>query len=259
MFVPPEDARRLVVIADSLAFCDAKGPQLPDHPALYPNRAAAALSNATGQRWASSVIARAGADVRDAWRWVSKDRHVKFESVAAADAIIVAIGSFDHAPMGVPRWMEVLGGYMHPTGLRRTYRRGLHAVYPWIASATRGRFARTPPTEFDRLYRLLLRQVIGLTQASAPIVAMGPTDHRSAYYGGAHPHRESRCLAQAKIAAELGVELVDPWPLVEPHADALNPDGIHWPDPAHAAVAGALAAALIEQLRGGSQLPPLPN
>jgi hypothetical protein len=175
IFVPPDDARRLVVVADSLAFCDSKGPQLPDHPTLYPNRVAEALSNATGQRWATSVVARAGADVRDAWRWVSKDRHVKFELVAPADALIIAIGSFDHAPMGVPRWMEVMAGYMHPTAIRRTYRRGLHTVYPWVASATRGRFARTAPAEFERMYRLLLRQIVGLTQASAPVVAMGPT------------------------------------------------------------------------------------
>lgn len=252
------EPRRLVVIADSLAFCDENGPQLPDHPTLYPNRVAAALSLMTGQTWAASVIARPGADVRDAWRWLSKDRHVQFELVAPASAVILAIGSFDHAPLGVPRWMEVLTAYLHPTPLRRQIRMLLHRAYPVCARATRGRFARTPPSEFERLYRLLLRQVIGLTQGSVPMVALGPTSHRGTYYGEGHPHRDARCAMQTRLAAAAGIPSVDPWPLVEPHAEHLNIDGIHWPARAHAAVAGALAAPLIEQLRGERPLPPLP-
>jgi hypothetical protein len=38
------------------------------------------------------------------------------------------------------------------------------------------------------------------------------------------------------------------WGLVEPFADRLNADGVHWPSPAHAAVGGAVAAAVAGQL-----------
>lgn len=251
--------KRLVVIADSLAFCDESGPQLPDEPSLYPNRVASALKAATGDEWSVSVVARPGADVRDAWRWVSKERHVQFELVAPADAVILGFGSFDHAPIGVPRWTEIAAGYLHPSSVRRRVRGVLAAIYPRVAHATKGRFVRTPPAEFARLYRLVLRQVIGLTQGEAAIVTIGPTNHRGAYYGTGHPRRVERCAAQAALATEVGIPLVDPWPLVEPHADQLNVDGIHWPRAAHAAIAGAITVRLLDQLAGSTPLPNVPS
>lgn len=258
-FAPRPGTKRLVVLADSLAFCDERGPQLPDTDTLYPNRIAAALGLVTGEVWSVSVVARPGADVRDAWRWVSKDRHIQFETLAPADAVVVAIGSFDHAPIGVPRWIEVAASYLHPSPVRRRVRAWLAWSYPRIARTTRGRFVRTPPAEFERLYALLLRQVVGLTQGEAAVVTMGPTSHRGSYYGEGHPRRDERSAAQRAIAASLGIGYVDPWPLVEPHADRLNVDGIHWPGSAHAAMAGALSAILIEQLQGTRPLPPAPQ
>jgi hypothetical protein len=76
-------ALRLVVLADSFAFTDAAGPQLPDAPHLWPNvvrdRLAAGLDRAVER----SVVARPGWGVRELWRALTKDRHLAFEVVGA--------------------------------------------------------------------------------------------------------------------------------------------------------------------------------
>lgn len=242
--------RRLVVIGDSLAYTDDHGPQLPSHPSLYPNLVRDLLANATRQPWRVQVLARAGADVRDVWRWLAKERHTQFELIADADAVIVAIGSFDVAPFGVPGVLDAIVPYVRPAALRRRVRGALRAIHPLVARHSFG--PATPMSEFTRLFDLVLRQVRGLTKG-APGVVLGPTLHRSRYYGGTdgrHPGREARMRAQFEIAERHGFATVPCWPLIEPHADRLNVDGIHWPAAAHAAVAGALAAPLIEQLEG---------
>ncbi len=242
--------RRLVVIGDSLAFTDDTGPRLPTHPNLYPNVLRDLLANATRQPWTVHVLARPGADVRDAWRWLSKDRHTQFDLVADADAVVVAVSSFDHAPFGIPPVVEALVPYLRPAALRRRVRAALRALHPLVAR--RSHRPRTPPEEFARLYDLVLRQVRGLTKG-APGVVLGTTLHRSSYHGGTdgrHPGRVELQARQFAIAERHGFATVACWPLIERHADRLNKDGIHWPAGAHAAVAGALAAPLIEQLEG---------
>jgi diglucosylglycerate octanoyltransferase len=242
--------RKLVVIGDSLAFTNDTGPQLPEEPTLYPNRLRAVLAQATAQPWEVRVLARPGAGVRDAWGWVAKERHTQFDLIADADAVVVAIGSFDHAPLGVPAMIEAVIPFVRPALARRWLRRGARALHPLVARVSRS--PRTPTSEFLRLYDLLLRQVRGLTKGASGVV-LGTTLHRSNYYGGLggrHPGWVERETAQFQLAERHGFATVSCYPLVEPFADRLNPDGIHWPAGAHAAVAGALAAPLIEQLEG---------
>jgi lysophospholipase L1-like esterase len=250
---------RLVVLGDSLAFTDATGPQLPDHPDLYPSVLTRELERSTGRSVETSVLARPGATVRDTTRLATKDRHVAFEVLARADLVVVAVGSFDHAPMGVPAAVDAVVPFLRPERLRRTVRRGLRAAYPRVVHATGGRLLRTPSAEFERLYRQLLVQVAGLGWGRVAAVALGPTSHRSAYYGHRHPLRAETEAHQLAIAADHGFPTVAAWPLVEPFADELNPDGIHWPAAAHAAVGEALAAPLLAQLDGSSPRPPLPT
>jgi len=52
---------------------------------------------------------------------------------------------------------------------------------------------------------------------------------------------------------------VSAWDIVEPHADRLNPDGIHWPHTAHQEVAEALADRLTAQVRGEAGRPQPPS
>jgi diglucosylglycerate octanoyltransferase len=246
----PTGGLRLVVLGDSTSFTDASGPQLPDHPTLYPNVAAALLRERLDRDVEVTVVARPGTTVREALRTITKDRHVQFDVIAGADALVVGVGSFDHAPGGVPPAVEVVVPYLRPAGVRRRVRSTLRAAYPRIVQLTGGRLARTPEGEFRRMYAQLLDHLRGLTWGRAAGVAVGPTSHRSAYYGHRHPLHGAREALQLRLAEEHGFAPVASWPLVAPHADDLNPDGIHWPAAAHQAVGTAVADALLPQLTG---------
>jgi hypothetical protein len=246
---------RLVVLGDSTAFTDDQGPQLPTDPALYPNVVRAVLQDALERPVAVSVIARAGTDTLDTWRTLTKDRHVMFEVLTAADAVVVGVGSFDHAPAGLPAAVEALSTFVRPAWLRRQVRLGLRLANPIGVRATLGRYTRVPRAEFARLYDNVLLQVRSLARGAAGVV-MGPTSHRS--YGGTHPSHADRARLHAEIAARHGFPFVPCWPLVHPFTDAFNADGIHWPSHAHAAVGEALAGPLVEQLLGERDVPPPP-
>ena len=99
---------RLVVLGDSFSFTDEDGPQLPDAPQLWPNVAAAHLTDELGVAVDLAVLARPARTVREALDLVRKDRHVQFEVLARADALVLALGSYDHAPMGIPTPLEAL-------------------------------------------------------------------------------------------------------------------------------------------------------
>lgn len=240
----------MVVIGDSTSFTDALGPQLPDHPDLYPNVIAADLEAALGRRVEVTVVARPGQTVRDAARAITKDRHLQFDLVGRADIVVVGVGSFDHAPAGVPPSVEAVVPYLRPTWLRQRTRRGLRWLYPRLVRLNRAGRTRTPTGEFDRLFALLLDQIRWLTQGEAAGVVIGPTSHRSAYYGHRHPRHPSRERRHLAIAHAHGFPAVSSWVHVAPHVASLNDDGIHWPVAAHRTVGRAAAAALLPQLCG---------
>lgn len=249
---------RLVVVGDSTAFTDDRGPVPPGATHVYPEVVAACLRESLEQDVSVQVLARPGEDTRGAARTLTKDRHAMFEILMGADAVIVGIGSFDHAPCGVPPALEALVPYIRPGVLRRQARTALRALHPVGTAVTRSRFPRMPVGEFTRLYDLVLTQVRGLARGAAGVV-LGPTGHRSAYYGPGHPQREARERLQFEIASRHGFPGVSCWPLVEPSADRLNPDGVHWPAEAHAAVGLALALPLLAQLRDEEPRPPWPG
>ncbi len=250
---------RVLVIGDSTAFTDHRGPQPPSAGHLYPNVLRAELEARLRREVAVTTVAQPGATVRDAWRTVTKDRHVVFDLLAPADAVVVAVGSFDHAPAGVPAAVQALVPFVRPAPARRAVRRGLHAAYPRLVGLRRGHGARTPPSEFARLYALLLDQVRNVTWGRAAGVVLGPTSHRSPYYGHRHPGHARAEARQLALAARHGFAAVAAWPLVAQHLDELNPDGIHWPAPVHATVGRALADALTPQLTGRRAVPGLPE
>jgi diglucosylglycerate octanoyltransferase len=249
----------LVVVGDSTAFTDHLGPQVPGTPHLYPQVAARVLSAALGREVVPTVVARPGMTVRDAVRTVTKEQHVQYDVLAHADAVVVGVGSFDHAPVGVPPSIEAVAAYLRPTPLRRRVRRGLKTAYPWLVRASGGRRTRTPLTEFDRLFVELLDHVRGLTWGRVAGAAIGPTSHRSRYYGPGHPTHAAREAHHLAVAERHGFRGVAAWPLVEPHADDLNVDGIHWPAAAHEAVGRAAAAALLPGLAGDGPTVGLPR
>ncbi len=255
---PPSPAQmplRLVVLGDSTAFTDARGPQLPGHPGLYPTVLAAELAGVLDREVDLQVVAQPGQTVRDAARAVTKEQHLQFKVLARADAVVVGLGSFDHAPAGIPPSIEAVVPYLRPSARRRRVRGMLRAAYPHLVRCTGGRFARTPPSEFDRRFSLLLTQIRGLTQGRAAGVVLGPTSHASAYYGHRHPGHPAAERRQLALAREHGFAAVACWPLVRPAVHRLNVDGIHWPADVHARVGHALATALLPQLTG--QSPPI--
>ena len=249
---------RLVVIGDSTSFTDDVGPKLPGDKALYPNVLAARIESAIERPVAVNVLARAGTDVREASRLVLKDRHAQFEVLMGADAVVLGIGSIDHAPAGVPAVVETIIPFLRPEGVRRFVRKHVYGAHPFLVRATGGRFTHTAPGEFARLYDSVLFQVRALARGAAG-VALGPTSHRSRYYGKGHPTLRAREAMQREIAERHGFPFVSSWDIVEPHADHLNPDGIHWPHVAHQDIAEALADRLIAQLRGEEPRPEPPS
>lgn len=257
----PDDGRplRLVVLGDSTAFTDHRGPQLPTEPTLYPNVAARRLSEALGREVAPVIIARAGTTIRDVHRTVTKDRHVMFDVLLGADAVVVGFGGFDHAPGGVPPMIDVMVPFLRPPALRRRVRTVLSAAYPRIVRATGHRLTRTHRGTFDELYDDLFVHVRGLTRG-APGVALGPTSHHGAsWYGDGHPLHARREAEQLAIAARHGYATRTVWDLVEPHVADLNVDGIHWPAAVHAEVGAVVADLLLHQLTGEAPLPGIPG
>ena len=246
-----DDVLRVTVIGDSTAYTDATGPLPPQDPRLWPNVAAAALSEATGRDVDVTVWARPGTDALGAWQALTKDRHVMFDLVGPADVVILAVGSFDHAPSGLPPILDVVRPHVRPATLRRTLRSAVRRAHPWAVRIRRARGVRTPPAEFARRYGRVLDQARGLTMNRAVVVALGPTSHRARHHGGRHPRRAESERRQLALAREHGWHAVPVWEHVLPYAEDLNPDGVHWPSAAHRSVGTSVAHAVLEGLSRG--------
>ncbi|MCC5947205.1 MAG: hypothetical protein JJT89_02010 [Nitriliruptoraceae bacterium] len=235
-------ALRLVVLGDSTAFVDGEGPQLPGHHTLWPSVLAGIIEQQQRVDVEVTVVARPGTTVGELERTLYKDRHVPFDVVAPADVVVVAVGSFDHAPAGVPAALSAVVPQLQHPGVRRRARRLVQQVYPVLTRVRGGYRTRTSWPAFASRYRAVLQQVRGLTWDRATYLAVGPTSHRSPYYGDGHPQHVLAEQAQLALARDHGFETLAAWPLVLPDVDALNADGIHWPAPVHRRVGEALAA-----------------
>jgi len=235
---------RVAVIGDSTAFTDATGPLPPDAAVLWPNVMARALREHTGREVSVTVWARPGVDALAAWQALTKDRHVMFDVVGPADVVVVGIGSFDHAPAGLPPVLDSLVPHLRPAGLRRRVRSTLRTLHPHVVRLRGGRGLRTPAADFERRYGMVLDQARGLTMGRATCVALGPTSHRARHHGGTHPRRAESEARQLSLARAHGYQAVPVWEHVEPFADRLNADGVHWPAEAHDAVGRAVAGAI---------------
>lgn len=235
---------RLVVLGDSLTFhCDT-GPVPLTEPRLWPNLLANELQRRTGERWEAVVVARAGWSVRDSWLALQKDVHLQQQVLIGAGAVVMAVGSTDQLPVGVPRVVNAALPYVRPTPMRRRLRRALDAAHPHLVGATRGALVWTPP----EVYAHCWRKTIGGLRLFAPdaaLCAVLPGIHVGRYYGGGNnPHHERYAALTARLAAEAEVPVVDLAALTRPWLHRLNPDGLHWPYGLHADVAAAMAAAL---------------
>lgn len=246
---------RLVVLGDSTAFTDARGPQLPGTAGLYPQVTGSHLRRALGLDVEVIVIARAGSTVSELERTLFKDQHVQFDIVGPADAVVVGIGSFDHAPAGVPAPLQALLPFVRGDRRRRALRRLVHDSYPRLVRLRGAYAARTPWPVFARRYEATLRQVRGLTLGAAPVVALGPTSHRADYYGQRHPGHVLAERAHLDLAGRLADAALPVWSVVLDADEPLNPDGIHWPAGVHAAIGRQVAEALLDHWRVADEAP----
>ena len=242
------DVLRVAVIGDSTAFTDASGPLPPDADVLWPNVMARDIEAAAGRAVDVTVWARPGVDALTAWQALTKDRHLMFDVVGPADVVVVAIGSFDHAPAGLPPVLDDVIPRLRPAWLRRRVRRAIRELHPYVVRLRGARGVRTPAAEFARRYGRVLDQARGLTMGRAVCIALGPTSHRARHHGGTHPRREESEQRQLVLARAHGFTTIPVWELVEPFEDRLNADGVHWPAEAHAAVGHAVAQATLESL-----------
>ena len=240
---------RVAVIGDSTSFTDAAGPLPPDAALLWPNVMGRELRGRTGRAVVVTVWARPGVDALTAWQALTKDRHIMFEVVGPADVVVVAIGSLDHAPAGLPPVLDAIVPYLRPAVVRRRIRAAIRWSHPWVVRARGARGVRTPAAEFARRYGKVLEQARGLTLGRAVCIALGPTSHRARHHGGSHPRREESEGRQLALAEAHGYRTVPVWEHVAPHVDRLNPDGVHWPAEAHAAIGRATAATIAAELR----------
>jgi hypothetical protein len=243
------DALRVAVIGDSTAFTDEHGPRPPDDAQLWPNVLRAHLESELTRPVSCTVWARPGVDALGAWQALTKDRHVMFDVVGPADVVIVAVGSLDHAPAGLPPVLDSLIPHLRPDGFRRRVRSLVRSAHPHVVRLRRARGLRTPADVFARRYMQVLRQARGLTMDRAVCVALGPTSHRARHHGGVHPRRAESELRQLALARAQGFTAVPVWEHVAPHAERLNADGVHWPAAAHEAVGEAVAGAVLASLR----------
>jgi len=252
------DALRVAVIGDSTAFTDATGPLLPDDPCLWPNVLADALRSEVQREVVMTVWARPGTDALTAWEALTKDRHVMFDVVGPSDVVVLAVGSLDHAPAGLPPVLDALLPHVRPAWLRRRARALLRRAHPLAVRLRGARGVRTSPREFARRYGQVLNQARGLTMGRAITIALGPTSHRARHHGGRHPRRVESEQRQLSLAAEHGWVAVPVWEHVAPHVERLNPDGVHWPPEVHATVGRAVASAVLEALarRAGGTISP---
>jgi len=236
--------RRLVVIGDSLTFHGPSGPLPLSDPRLYPNGAAMHLGRRTGDEWAAVVVARAGWCLRDVWLALRKDVHLQQQVLQGADAVVLAVGSSDPLPVGVPRGLLAGLPYVRPTRLRRSLRRGIDRAHPTLVRLSGERLRYTPLPVYTHAWRKSAA-ALALFAPDAARCAVLPGVHVGAYYGGSNRHREVYAAATAELAAEAGMALVDLAALTRPWLDRLNPDGLHWPFGLHADVAAAVADALV--------------
>jgi hypothetical protein len=239
--------RRLVVLGDSLTFHGPCGPLLLNDERLYPNRVAEHLAARTDTPWTAVTVARAGWCLRDIWLALRKDVHLQQQVLVGADAVVLAVGSSDPLPVGLPRGLLVTLPYVRPTRVRRALRRAIDRAHPGLVALTGARLRYTPLPVYEHAWRKSAA-ALRLFAPAAALCAVLPGVHVGPYYGGSNRHRDLYAARTQVLAREAGIGLVDLGALTRPWLGALNPDGLHWPFELHADVAAAMADVLAPQL-----------
>jgi diglucosylglycerate octanoyltransferase len=234
--------RTLLVIADSLAFHGPERGELLTHPGLFPNVAAAALTEAGCGPVRAEIVARRGWTARDAWEALTRDPRVYSFLLPDADGVLLAVGGMDYLPAVLPTHLREGIRYLRPPVVRRAARRAYLAAQPLGARLTRGRWRSLPQRLTDGY---LSRCVYGIRyyHPGTPIFGVLPPPHSAPLYGRVIDGHGAAVDAARRWGQREGVPMVDLPAAVWPHLTAGegNPDGMHWGWAGHTAAGIAIA------------------
>jgi hypothetical protein len=232
------DARRLLVIGDSLTFHGPERVEVPTDDRLYPQVCAAALGAQV------DLLAREGWTTRDGWWALTKDPVAYGVYLPRADFVVIGLGGMDQLPASIPIWMRHGIPYLRPGGVRRRIRSLYRTWTPRVIRLTKGSFRQVPLGVTER-YLIRMVQGIRAVRPEIPLVLLAPTPYSSKYYPAQRHHAASVSVARV-LADQLQLGFVDPAPFVRPSlADgSANPDGMHWSWSAHASVGASLAEVI---------------
>jgi hypothetical protein len=245
--------RRVFVIADSLAFHGATAPQLMTDPRLYPHVLAAELTRLTGEEWQADVVTRFGMTAREAWNVMTKEPLTWSILLPRADAVVLGVGNFDQLPTWLPSWLRDGIPFLRPDALKAYVRKTFHRTHGRLTEVTGARMRILPQHLTDQYLSLCVGGVRHY-RPGIPVLGVVPPRHASWYYG--HPSKHTDAQHEATQAAthawarREGIDVVELWPLVEPHlaAGENNSDGMHWGFECHASVGRAMAEQIAQQL-----------
>ncbi|HVE64340.1 MAG TPA: SGNH/GDSL hydrolase family protein [Mycobacteriales bacterium] len=231
--------RRVLVVADSLAFHGPERPELLSEARLWPNVMARELGVAVD--WTAGL----GWTARDAWWALTKDPVVYSLLIPRADAVVLAVGGMDHLPAMLPTYLRDGLSYLRPGGIRRRVKRIYHSAHPYGVRLLGGRLRVLPQAATDA-YLTRCVEALRLVRPGVPVLGIVPPPYGLGYYGDVAVTHRPAVAAHRAWGARMGVPLIDLDSIITPYADAgqLNPDGMHWSWPAHAEVGRTVAAML---------------
>src|SRR6266550_2788720 len=224
-------SRRVLLLADSLAFHGPERGELLTHPGLYPN----AMARALGADVRADVVARLGWTSRHAWEALTRDPYVYSVLLPRADAVVLAVGGMDYLPAILPTHLREGIRYLRPPALRRAARAAVQAAQPYAARLTRGR-RRTLPQRLTDQHLSWCVAGVRTFRPGVPVLGILPPPHAAPSYGFVTTGHPAAVAAALRWGEREGVPMVDLPVLVSPYlaAGRVNPDGLHWVWDCHA-------------------------
>jgi hypothetical protein len=245
-----ENVRPLVmVLTDSLAFVGPRTAHPVDDPRLWPNVMAAELDADV------EVLGDFGWTARDAWYAVGHNPRL-WSVLNRADAVVLAVGSFDTAPEPLPSslWKRIA---MIRSGKIRGVASNAHRrTVPLLSKLFSYLPGGGPVVLRPRLTVYFLHaglKLMSQRRPGLPVLGMTPIPAQPTMYAGVYKGRAKADRATREWAATADVPLLDMPAVVGDHmlSERCNPDRLHLGWEGHAAVGVAFAGLLAGVLPSG--------
>ena len=245
------------MLSDSLAFVGPRTPHPSDDARLWPNVMAAALDVEV------EVFGDFGWTVRDAWYALGHNTRL-WPVLRRADAVVLALGSYDSAPEPLPTWLWKRIAMIRSSKVRRVVAAGHRRAIPKLTRL----FSYLPgggpvvlrPSLMAYFLQASLR-ILRQKRRGLPVLGMTPIVAKAQLYAGLHKGRPKAERTIREWAAAADVSLVDLPAVVGEHmlSGRCNPDGMHLGWEGHTALGLAVAARVAELLPGGATSEPSRN